>query len=70
MDAVVDLGLRKQKSGKVSRTGGSHIIGLRYKNKFKNKNPPPQKRMETGKAPCHHHPCPWVSMRGKHEGKK
>lgn len=43
MDAVVDLGLRKQKSGKVSRTGGSHIIGLRHKNNFKNKNPPHKK---------------------------
>lgn len=65
------LRTEKTKSEKVNGTRDSHIIELRYKNNnFKNKNPPPQKRMETSKAPCHHHPSPPVSMRGKHEEEK
>lgn len=45
MEAAVDLGLRKQKSGKVTGTGGNHSKGLRYKNNnFKTRNTPPQKK--------------------------
>lgn len=49
MEAVVDSGLRKENSRKVIGTGGSHIIGLRYKNNFKNRNPPAQQRIATGR---------------------
>lgn len=59
------------KNGRVGKLAGPDIISQDSGTKteiLRTRTCLHKERMEGGEARCHHHPCPWLSMRGKHEG--